>query len=319
MQVLLTGSSGFIGQRLQTALLAHPPWGEQLTQLRTLSRNPLPLPNPEARLDPRQGDLTRLGDSDGLQLAESLCQGVETLFHLAAYTHDTDGNHPDLAARYQQLNVTATARLGDAAVAAGVKRFIFVSSVKAGGSAPDGICLDEKSQRPPDGLYGKTKREAEEYLLHLASRSNMEVVIIRPALVYGTGMKGNLRLLFTAIQRGLMPPLPETGNRRSMIALDDLVNLLLLGASHPAAANQIYNATDGIAYSSRTIYLSMCHAAGRSPYPGLPVTLFAVAAGCGELLKKWLPVPFDHHRYHKLLGNDCFSSEKAERQLGFKA
>ena len=145
------------------------------------------------------------------------------------------------------------------AVDNGVKFFVFVSSSKAGGNPIPGKCANEMDQTEPEGIYGKTKREAELRLLEIGRKSGMHVSIVRPALIYGPNMKGNLRLMLSSIKKGLFPPLPETGNRRSMIHVDDLVEAIILIAEDYRANGEIFIATDGEQYSSRDIYKSMCN------------------------------------------------------------
>ena len=122
--------------------------------------------------------------------------GVDTIFHLAGVAHD-QRDASKIESHYRAGNVEATVRLAELAVASGVKRFIFVSSVKAGGPAVVGHCMTEVDQREPEDIYGKTKREAEIKLLEIGRHSDMHVSIMRPSLVYGPGVKGNLRLMQT--------------------------------------------------------------------------------------------------------------------------
>ena len=127
----------------------------------------------------------------------------------------------------------------------------------------------------PDGIYGETKREAELRLLEITQQSNMHVAIVRPALVYGPKVKGNLQLMCSGIEKGWFPPLPETGNRRSMIHVDDLVQALLLVAENSRANREIFIATDGKPHSSREIYEAMCRIVGKEvPHWSVPKFLF---------------------------------------------
>jgi len=127
---------------------------------------------------------------------------------------------------YQKVNTNATVMLAKLAVSSGVKRFVFISSVKAGGISTQRVCASEKDHGgDPEGIYGKTKREAELKLLKIGEESGMHVSIIRPSLVYGPNVKGNLQLILSG--KGWFPPLPETNNKRSMIHVDDLVRAIL--------------------------------------------------------------------------------------------
>jgi len=200
--------------------------------------------------------------------------------------------------------------LAELAVKNGVKRFIFVSSVKAGGISTPKKCINENDQSDPEGIYGKTKREAELALLKIGKESGMHVSIIRPSLVYGPNAKGNLKLMLSGIKKGWFPPLPETGNRRSMIHVDDLVRAILLVAEDKRANGEIFIATDGTPYSSREIYDAMCKISGKPTSKwSVPKTLFDLASLANSRIK---------YKINKLLGDECYSSTKLE-VLGFKA
>ena len=130
--------------------------------------------------------------------------------------------------------------------------------MKAGGKAVSGQCINESDQNEPEGIYGKSKREAEIKLLKIGKEYGMHVSIIRPSLVYGPNVKGNLQLMLSGIKKGWFPPLPEIGNKRSMIHVDDLVRAILLVATDERANGEIFIATDSMPYSSREIYNTMC-------------------------------------------------------------
>ena len=187
-RILLTGATGFIGRRLQKALELR---GHDVV---TISRK-------------APDDLTKVLNIDLSYQdvpAEQL-QTIETVYHLAGYAHDLS-DPSQVADRYRALNIEGTLRLARASIAAGVKRFIFVSSVKAGGVTATGLDMDETSVAQPDGIYGETKRRAEEELFSLTKSETMTVTVIRPALVYGPAVKGNLALMLKGIEAGWFPP-----------------------------------------------------------------------------------------------------------------
>jgi len=233
--------------------------------------------------------------------------GVDTVFHLAGYAHDLSSNQE--INKYQEINVDFTMKIANMAIANKVKNFVFVSSVKAGGGVISDRCVNENDQSEPEGVYGKTKREAELELLKIGQESNMRVSIVRPSLVYGPGVKGNLQLMLSAVKKGWLPPLPETGNKRSMIHVDDLVKAILLVSKYDCTNGEIYIATDGRPYSSREIYETICNVVGR-PIPkwSVPKLLFDMVALMSPRIK---------YKVDKLLGDECYSSEKLEA-LGFK-
>jgi len=235
--------------------------------------------------------------------------GVSTVFHLAGFAHDMR-DASKIADLYYKVNVSATVQLANLAVKSGVKKFVFVSSVKAGGNPPLGTCANEKDQKNTEDVYGKTKREAELKLLEIGQVSGMHVSIIRPSLVYGPDAKGNLQLMLSGIEKGWFPPLPETGNRRSMIHVDDLVRAILLISEDKQANGEIFIATDGTPYSSREIYNTMCGVVGKSiPKWSVPKILFDIVSLVSPRIK---------YKINKLLGDECYSSAKLEA-LGFKA
>jgi len=162
----------------------------------------------------------------------------------------------------------------------------------------------------PDGIYGETKREAELRLLEITQQSNMHVAIVRPALVYGPKVKGNLQLMCSGIEKGWFPPLPETGNRRSMIHVDDLVQALLLVAEDERANGEIFIATDGVTHSSREIYVAICQSVGKTvPKWSVPKIFFDGFSFLSPRIR---------YKVDKLLGDEHYSSKKLER-LGFRA
>jgi UDP-glucose 4-epimerase len=185
-----------------------------------------------------------------------------------------------------------------------------VSSVKAGGSSISENCMNENVQIEPEDIYGKTKREAELILLEIGKKSGMHISIIRPSLIYGPDVKGNLKSMLLGIIKGWFPPLPETGNRRSMIHVDDLVQAIFLVSEDKRANGEIFIATDGTPYSSREIYNAMCGMIGKSiPKWSVPKALFDLASLASPRIK---------YKINKLLGDECYSSAKLEA-FGFKA
>ncbi len=289
---LVTGATGFVGIRLIHSLMSSN------MNFRILSRKTVP------DLDCFTCDFTEL-----TSIPKAVFKNIDTIFHLAGFTHDLRDSSK-IERLYHAVNVDATVRLAELAVQSGVKRFVFVSSVKAGGSAVTGRCMAEEEQSEPEGIYGKTKREAEEKLLEIGRQSGMHVSIVRPSLVYGPNVKGNLKLMLLGIENGWFPPLPETENKRSMIHVDDLVRAILLVAKDKRANGEIFIATDSMSYSSREIYEVMCGVVGRSILKwSVPKFLFDMAA---------LINPHIKYKIDKLLGDECYSSEKL-RALGFRS
>ena len=287
-RIFITGAFGFIGGRLLNAIDS---------QIRILSRIE------------RSNYDTVVCDFEKENIPKSALKSIDTVFHIAGFAHDMR-NTSEIADLYHRVNVNATVQLAELAVKSNVKRFVFVSSVKAGGKPDFEVCASESDQGDPEGVYGKTKREAELKLLEIGKESGMHVSIIRPSLVYGLSVKGNLQLMLSGIKKGWFPPLPETGNKRSMIHVDDLVRAILLVADDDRANGEIFIATDGIPHSSREIYNAMCNVLGKSiPKWSIPKSLFDIASLINPRIK---------YKLNKLLGDECYSSAKLE-VLGFKA
>ena len=286
--ILITGATGFIGQRLVKATDS---------KIKILSRK-------------KQYDFeTIVCDFEKGSIPSNTLDGIDAVFHLAGFAHDLR-DASKIKDLYRKVNVDATIKLARLAVKSGVKKFVFVSSVKAGGGSDSGRCASEKDQGDPEGVYGKTKREAELKLLKIGKESGMYVSIIRPSLVYGPNIKGNLQLMLSGIKKGWFPPLPETDNKRSMIHVDDLVRAILLVADDDRANGEVFIATDGTPYSSREVYDTMCKISGKStPKWSVPKILFDIVSLVSPRIK---------YKINKLLGDECYSSAKLEA-LGFKA
>ena len=235
--------------------------------------------------------------------------GIHTVFHLAALSGDLR-NATDIEHLYRAFNVDVTMRLAELAAASCVQRFIFISSVRAGGRAVQGRCMTESDQGEPEAAYGQTKRAAEIKLLEIGRQSEMHVSIIRSSLVYGPNMKGNLHMMLSGIEKGWFPPLPKLNNRRSMVHVDDLVRAIVLVAEDNQANGEIFIVTDVSPHSSREIYEVMRKLLGKSiPKWSVPKFLFKFVALFNSSLK---------YKMNKLFEDDCYSSEKIQ-SIGFKA
>jgi len=295
---LVTGANGFIGSRLCGALV------KQGHDVRRVFRSTASLEQGQYS----SGDIACDFSQTNLQTSDFKL--VSTVVHLAGIAHDVSGSLENHNRLYRKINIEATLELARQAILSGVKRFIFVSSVKAGGHPGGRQCASEADQFPPQGIYAETKREAETGLIELSQQCDMELVIVRPALVYGPAVRGNLQSMFELVKKGIFPPLPETGNRRSLVHIDDLVRAILFLDGHQQARNGTFIVSDGQPYSTREIYESICVAAGRKvPKWSIPVSFFNLAAKMHPRIK---------FKLDKLLGDECYSSEKLQ-SLGFIA
>lgn len=298
-RVLVTGATGFIGQQLCKAL------NEMNIEVHTLGRK-----KPECESIFHYWDLKTA--IDGI-----MPNDIDVIFHLAGKAHVLSNDYHD-EEEYFPVNLGATRKLLNAAKSKGIQKFIYFSSVKAMGEDSEQQ-LDESCTLLPQDMYGRSKLMAEQLVLD--GDYVPHPVVIRPCMVYGNSDKGNLPKMIQAISQGKFPPLPETDNRRSMVHVDDIVSAALLAAQHPQAAN-IYIVSDGQAYSTRQIYLWINQALGkRPPVWHVPVFILKVIAKVGDFIG-WLlgrRFIFDSDALDKLIGSADYTSDRIEREMGFKA
>ena len=258
IKICLTGANGFVGSRLFSEL-KHV----AIFQVAGLCRR---LPH-----DGEGSGLHAVGDLQQAELT-ALLSGVDVLIHVAARAHVMKDEVADPLAEYRRVNAEGTLNLARQAVAAGVKRFVFVSSIGVNGNINTRpFCVDD--QPNPAEPYAQSKWEAEQGLIQLAAETGMEVVIIRPPLVYGAGAPGNFGSLVRWIEKGVPLPLGAIHNKRSLVGIDNLVDLITRCIDHPAAANQVFLAGDGEDLSTTELLRGVGNAMGK------PARLIPVPAG----------------------------------------
>lgn len=228
--VLVTGATGFVGLALVTALRA------QQRQVRRALR-PTALDN--AADDFIVGNIAP--DTDW----RPALWGIDCVVHLAARTHVLQENAADPVTAYRHINVEATRHLAQQAAAAGVRRFVFLSSIKVNGESTGERPFTANDAPLPLDAYGISKREAEDALRQIGANSGMEIVILRPPLVYGPGVKGNFLRLLQAVARGTPLPLASINNRRSLVYVGNLVDAIITCIDAPAAAGKTFLVSDG--------------------------------------------------------------------------
>ena len=252
-KVLVTGASGFVGRELCKELSRR---GESVVAIVRESTGVEVLSTQEVRI----ADLAENRDWS------SVFEGVGVVVHLAARVHMMGEKASQNLDDYRALNVDGTERLARAAAAQGVRRFIFLSSIKVNGeSTQPGRPYTPDDVPGPVDAYGISKLEAEKALRKLAKETGMEVVIIRPVLVYGPGVKANFRTMMRAMNRGIPLPLGSIDNRRSLVALENLVDLIATCKDHSNAAGQIFLVSDGHDLSTTELLRRTSLALGRSP------------------------------------------------------
>lgn len=273
--VLVTGASGFIGQALCARLLADG-W-RVCAALRDSGRGPDLLPGCEQRLVGEIGPGT-----DWL----SPLKEVDIVVHLAARVHVMREKESDPLAEFRRVNVEGTLNLARHAVAAGVQRFVYLSSIKVNGEETrTGCSFSEEDHPAPQDAYAVSKWEAEQGLRELADKTGLEVVIIRPPLVYGPGVKANFLAMMQWLSRGIPLPLGAIRNRRSLVALDNLVDMVVTCLDHPSAVNQIFLVADGEDLSTPELLRRTGEALGK-PSRLLPMPVWMLEAGARLLGKR---------------------------------
>ena len=235
MNILITGSTGFVGKKLVDYLLANTSATLRLAVRKTVS----------ADIDKRTARIP-VGDISAQTQWQDALDGCSVVIHAAARVHVMNEQSPDPLAEYRQVNVEGTLNLARQAAAAGVKRFIYLSTIKVNGElTTPGNPFREDDVHIPTDFYALSKYEAEQGLLALARDTGMEVVIIRPVLVYGPGVKGNFASMMKWLDKGIPLPLGLVNNKRSFVSVDNLVDLITTCLTHPRAANQIFLVSDG--------------------------------------------------------------------------
>ena len=295
--VLVTGATGFAGRALITKLCAL-----NIDHIVCASRTTLEVCGDKV-------SFFQCDEAIDTQDWRGALWGVDVLFHLAARVHVMQDTATDPLAEFRRVNVQGTLNLARQAAATGVRRFVFISSIKVNGEATQpGHPFTADDVPAPLDPYGVSKMEAEKGLRQIASETGLEVVIIRPPLVYGPGVKANFAALMRAVQRGWPLPLGALHNQRSLVALDNLVDFIVTCVAHPQAANQTFLVSDGQDLSTTELVRGMAQAAG-VPARLLPVPVWALQAGA-SLLGKGDAV-------QRLCGNLQVDISKARSLLGW--
>lgn len=271
MKVFVTGASGFIGRALCQALVTQ---GDEVT---ALVRSPWQM----------RGVQVIQGDLEALSAFEQSLNGVDCVVHLAGRAHLLQDSAADPLMEFRNVNRDATVRLAEIARAAGVKRFIFMSSIGVNGSHTQGQPFDETSAVNPYTPYALSKLEAEQALAQVFANSATDHVIIRPPLVYATDAPGNFGRLLKLVASGLPLPLAGLRNSRNLVALENLVDFILLACRTPAAADQVYLVADDQAVSTSDIIRLLGQGMQRRvlnlPVPGLMLGGLLAVLGKGTL------------------------------------
>lgn len=296
MTILITGADGFVGAALCDRLR------NEVIPLRGVVRR---LKSP---LDSDQ-NMAAVGDISARTDWSSALQDVTEVVHLAARMHLMNESSPDLISEFRRVNVEGTASLARKAAAHGVRRFVFLSSIKVNGELTGaGQPFTATDAPSPEDPYGVSKCEAEQMLWQIATETGMEVVVLRPPLVYGPGVKGNFIRLMRVIDKQLPLPLGAIQNQRSLIYLDNLVDAIRVCLTHPKAAGKTFLVSDGEDVSTPELIRRVAAALGRRPLLlPIPVSWMKWA---GAFLGKRAAVD-------RLLGSLCVDMIPLREELGW--
>ncbi|KXB30146.1 hypothetical protein AT959_12285 [Dechloromonas denitrificans] len=223
--------------------------------------------------------------------------------------------------RHQEINFEGTRNLVEAAGQAGVKRFVFLSSVKAMAEPGDAL-VEEDFEGEPNTAYGRSKRAAERAVLEVGQRHGMHVVNLRLAMVYGSGGRGNLERMGRLVRLGGFPPLPETGNHRSLVHIEDVLAATRLVAEDDRANGRTYIVASPEAPSGRQLYDALREALGLTPcawaVPASALRMVARVFDGVEFVTR-RRIPLDSEALERLLGSAWYSPARLERELGWQA
>ena len=297
VKILITGATGFVGEAVARQLNIQ----KGIQVIAAVRKKVMNLPSniEQVMVD----DLSATTD-----YADRFAD-IDVVIHAAARVHVMQDDASDPLAEFRKVNVEGTLNLARQAAASGVKRFIFISSIKVNGEA-----TNESPFTPDDTIttkdpYGKSKWEAEQGLFKLAETTGMEVVVIRPPLIYGPGVKANFMKMMQAMQKGLPLPLGAVQNQRSLVALDNLVSFIVCCVDHPKAANEVFLIADGEDVSTTELLRKIAKAFGKK------AMLLPVPVGLMMFVAKLIGKADVASR---LFGSLQVDSSKARELLGWK-
>lgn len=252
MKILVTGSNGFVGKPLCKTLVKLN-WIVRVA-VRSKSKSK------------QEVELVSIKNINGYTDWSTGLKDIDVVIHLAARVHIMNDSATEPLSEFRRVNVDGTLNLARQAVNAGVRRFIFVSSIKVNGELTQADKPFTASDIPsPQDAYGISKCEAEQGLLKLASETGLEVVIIRPPLIYGGGVKANFASMMKAVKNGFPLPLGAVNNKRSFVYVGNLISLILKCIDHPAAINQIFLVSDGHDLSTTELLKACAQSLGVKP------------------------------------------------------
>lgn len=295
-KILVTGAAGFLGQRLCRSLVAEG------YDVRATVRD-----FPEGKTL-KSVELLQISDIGSDADWSSALGGIRAVVHLAARVHVMKEQSGNPLAEFRRVNAEGTRRLAQAAADAGVRRFVFLSTIKVHGENTTLRAFNESDPPAPSDPYAVSKREAESALLDIAARTGLEIVILRPPLIYGEGVKGNFLSLMKLSRMSLPLPFGGVANRRSLIYAGNLADIIIRCLDHPDAANQTFVVRDGEDVPTPELIRRMAYALKR------PVRLFSVP---DQLLRAGGEITGKSIMISRLLDSLTVDDEKIRRLLGW--
>jgi UDP-glucose 4-epimerase len=278
--ILLTGATGFVGQQLLKNLVEHNDLALRIA-VRT----------PEAQLFAPGISVFRSIDLSAQTNWAEVVEGCDVVIHAAARAHIMNEKAKDPLQEFRKVNTEGTLNLAAQAAKSGVKRFIFISSIKVNGESTSANKPFSADDLPnPQDPYAISKYEAEQGLQELAAKTGMEVVIIRPPLIYGPGVKGNFQRMLFWLQKGLPLPLGAVNNKRSFVSIENLNSLIMTCISNPRAANQVFLVSDGDDLSTTELLRRISHLINKParllPIPQILLSWAATVVGRKEIFER---------------------------------
>jgi len=294
--LLITGASGFVGSHLVDQLDY-----KRFKVIQTLRKG-------QGGSETANSSYHIIGDINEKTDWSSALKKIDIVIHLAARAHMMNDTSQDPLAEFRKVNTSGTVHLANQAVAAGVKRFIFLSTVKVNGESTDNSPFHPDDPPNPNDPYAISKLEAENRLIKLGQESGMEIVIIRPPLVYGPGVKGNFARLLSFVKKELPLPLGNTGNKRSLVYVKNLCSFIETCITNKEAANQIFLVSDGNDISTTELLRQIAFAFGKEsrlfPFPRFMIKWIAKLLGRSN-------------EYQRLFGSLQLNIEKNKNLLGW--
>ncbi len=296
-RVLVTGATGFVGRALVCNLI------EQRFFVSALVRR-------KNCLLPDEVTKIRVADLMDVRDWQPILQNIEAVIHVAGRAHIMHDDVADPLGEFRKVNTSATLELAMQAAETGVKRFVFISSIKVNGEVTSkGQAFKTADNHIPTDPYGLSKYEAEQGLLALAKETGMDVVIIRPPLIYGPGVRANFASMMKWVYKGVPLPFGAVHNQRSLVALDNLVSFIIHCIDHPKAANEVFLISDGEDVSTTELLQKVAKAFAKRafllPIPVSWMKLVAELVGKGDVA-------------NRLFGSLQVDSSKARELLGWE-